>query len=222
MVTSVTLCGGDTLSRHALARTLSTLPDIHLVSQAPSLSEVVRDLGENRPDVLILSTDELTQEVAAEFLGLLPASSDEPPLRLLVLVPTVLRQHLWLYSHGRCAVLPRSVTPEAVAATLQMMKSGFMPIATASVRDLRDTAAAPGHVEDGAGYDRAVLSKREDEILQLLGDGLTNLEISERLCLATSTIKAYIKQVFRKLHVRNRTEAALLIRRPVLGSAVLA
>jgi DNA-binding NarL/FixJ family response regulator len=61
------------------------------------------------------------------------------------------------------------------------------------------------------------LSSREAEILELLGAGLTNREIGERLFLAEKTVKHYMTNILRKLHVRSRVEAALLAQRRELG-----
>ena len=52
------------------------------------------------------------------------------------------------------------------------------------------------------------LTPRELEVLQLIAQGLTNRQISERLFLALSTVKGYNRVIFDKLHVNNRTEAA--------------
>jgi len=51
------------------------------------------------------------------------------------------------------------------------------------------------------------LSKREREILGLIGQGLSNQEISERLFLALSTVKGHNQNIFGKLQVQRRTEA---------------
>ena len=52
------------------------------------------------------------------------------------------------------------------------------------------------------------LTQREREILGLLADGLTNREIADRLYLSSETIKWYNKQIYGKLGVSNRTQAA--------------
>jgi DNA-binding NarL/FixJ family response regulator len=57
------------------------------------------------------------------------------------------------------------------------------------------------------------LSSREAEILELVGAGLTNREIGERLFLAEKTVKHYMTNILQKLHVRSRVEAALLAQR---------
>jgi LuxR family maltose regulon positive regulatory protein len=51
------------------------------------------------------------------------------------------------------------------------------------------------------------LSQRELEVLQLIAQGLSNREISERLFLAVITVKGHNRNIFRKLQVRRRTEA---------------
>jgi LuxR family maltose regulon positive regulatory protein len=52
------------------------------------------------------------------------------------------------------------------------------------------------------------LSRREREVLQLITAGLTNREIAQELTVATSTVKTHLKNIYAKLGVRNRTQAA--------------
>jgi len=56
----------------------------------------------------------------------------------------------------------------------------------------------------------AVLSKRETEVYALLGDGLPNRKIAEKLYISEVTVKAHVHHIFEKLGVRSRTEAALI------------
>ena len=57
------------------------------------------------------------------------------------------------------------------------------------------------------------LTEREQEILKLVGKGMTNREIGERLHLSEKTIKHYITNILEKLQVRSRVEAALVAAR---------
>jgi DNA-binding CsgD family transcriptional regulator len=57
---------------------------------------------------------------------------------------------------------------------------------------------------------RYTLSKKEQEILQLLTSGRTNKEIAGSLRLSPETVKMTLKNIFRKLGVENRTQAAVL------------
>jgi DNA-binding NarL/FixJ family response regulator len=56
----------------------------------------------------------------------------------------------------------------------------------------------------------AVLTPREREVLALVGAGLSNAEIGERLFLVEGTVKAYVSAALGRLGVRNRVQAALL------------
>ena len=56
------------------------------------------------------------------------------------------------------------------------------------------------------------LSQREVEILRLISDGLTNREIAQKLVLSVDTVKWYNKQLYSKLGVSSRTQAASLAR----------
>ena len=58
--------------------------------------------------------------------------------------------------------------------------------------------------------ERFGLTELELKILRLMSEGLSNEEISEIACLARETIKGHLKSLFRKLDVKNRTEAAVL------------
>ena len=55
-----------------------------------------------------------------------------------------------------------------------------------------------------------MLSPREREVLALLGAGLSNAEIGERLFVVEGTVKAYVSAVLNRLDVRNRVQAAVL------------
>ena len=63
----------------------------------------------------------------------------------------------------------------------------------------------------GGGREES-LSAREREVLALVGQGLSNAAIADRLCLSGSTVKSHLASTFSKLGVHNRAEAAALVR----------
>ena len=56
---------------------------------------------------------------------------------------------------------------------------------------------------------RSILSKRENEVLQLVTLGHTNMQIAKRLMIAESTVKTHLQSIFAKLKVQSRTQAAM-------------
>jgi DNA-binding NarL/FixJ family response regulator len=53
------------------------------------------------------------------------------------------------------------------------------------------------------------LSPRELELLELLAVGFSNKEIADKMQLSLETVRTYVKRIYSKMHVRNRTEAAI-------------
>ncbi len=79
-------------------------------------------------------------------------------------------------------------------------------IGAASGVDRRPRAHRPGlGVCDPSPDDP--LTKRELEVLEMMAEGATNPEIADRLVITVSTVKTHVRNILRKLHVRNRTEA---------------
>ncbi len=65
---------------------------------------------------------------------------------------------------------------------------------------------------------KAYLSQREKEVLQLIAEGKGNKEIANLLCISTETVKSHVKNIFKKLSVKNRVEATTVARKRRLVS----
>ena len=72
-------------------------------------------------------------------------------------------------------------------------------------RKVVDSFRDPGEVPSPGG----TLSRRETEVLQALSKGLSNKEIGDELSINVETVRWHLKQIYDKLHVHGRTEAAL-------------
>lgn len=97
--------------------------------------------------------------------------------------------------------LPKNLPPPVIAAALQVVVSGgtYVPANYAATRAAGSNGAAAGI---------AGLTPREAEVLALLAAGNANKEIARALSLQEITVKLHVRNIFRKLGVRNRVEAA--------------
>lgn len=124
-----------------------------------------------------------------------------------------------LLNQGVRAFIPKSTEHAVLGGVLRIVLAGgtYVPPelglagAAAAPRPPLAAESAPGF---GAGAPAAVagLTRRQREVMDLLGEGLSNAEICERLGLNLSTVKAHVSGVLRALGVESRTQAALRIR----------
>jgi two-component system nitrate/nitrite response regulator NarL len=103
---------------------------------------------------------------------------------------------------GADGFLSKSVSPEALIQSLQLIMLGEKVFPTNLAAMLLDMTAAPGHSLRG-------LSPREQEILQALVTGASNKVIAYKLGITEATVKVHLKTLLRKIDVNNRTQAAI-------------
>lgn len=104
---------------------------------------------------------------------------------------------------GACGYILKRFRPEEIIRAIEEVRTGGAPmtpeIARMVVRSFRATSPAPN---------TAGLTAREVQILELLTEGLSNKEIAQNMKIAAGTVRNHLEIIFRKLHVRCRTEAA--------------
>lgn len=104
---------------------------------------------------------------------------------------------------GACGYILKRSRSEEIIKAIAEVRAGGAPmtaeIARMVVRSFRTPSASP-NVEG--------LTPRESEILELLSKGLSNKEIADKTNIAAGTVRRHLEKIFKKLHVRCRTEAA--------------
>lgn len=102
---------------------------------------------------------------------------------------------------GATSYLLKNVTADELAEAIRAAHGGFSMFAREATRALIHT----NHHRSDIGFD---LTMKEREILTLLVKGLSNLEISNQLSVSVATVKFHLTNIFSKLGVKNRVEAA--------------
>lgn len=91
--------------------------------------------------------------------------------------------------------------PQQTIACIRQVYQGQLVFPQAAKRWLRSHRQRPGPAE-------SELSEREAEVLGLVAQGLTNTQIAQRLSVSDNTVKFHLQNIYQKLQVGNRTEAA--------------
>lgn len=196
---SVAIVANDPLARAGLATLLAAEPACDIVAQM-SLADWLTDLQADDWDDGLL--DGVVWDVGWEAAVTLP---EEPfPLPVVALLPdeTAVSQ---LWSLDILAMLRRDAPAAAIIAALQTAVHGVAALDVdfvTAVRPLTPTTSEtmPELVE---------LTPREQEVLTLLAEGLTNKTIAHRLEISDHTVKFHVNAILSKLNAQSRTEAVV-------------
>jgi DNA-binding NarL/FixJ family response regulator len=178
--------GAHEASRVGAAVLLTREPWIGACLEATSQGDARRIARDQRPDVALVDISNL-----GPFTGMaVDALRAERPAMPIVLTSPCSAQARPPAGVDAVAFLPSTATGAEIVAAVR-----------AAVLDPDASGERPPIPE-------AALTAREREVLDLIAIGLTNREIGERLHLGPDAIKKHARSVYRKLGVRNRTEAA--------------
>jgi DNA-binding NarL/FixJ family response regulator len=187
-------------------------PDFEVIAQAGSGEEAVEMVHRLHPDIVLLdvSMTGMGGIAAAEKI-----SSSAPTVRIMMLTVSENRENLMAaLKAGAHGYVLKGVSAGELRAITRRVASGEAYVTPALAADMLTEFSNPHPIDSFSE-----LTPRETTILQLLSQGLTNREIGERTFLAEKTVKHYMTSILQKLHVRSRTEAALIaMQRGVSGS----
>lgn len=196
---------------HAVTRTgLRTMVeaeiDMVVVGEAGLASEAISLAPALRPDVVVLDLklpDDTGITVCRELRSKLPSAS------CLMLTTYATEESLVeAILAGASGFVFKEIAEADLANAVRTVGSGgsmLDPQATEGI--LRKVRQAAEDVDDPIGD----LSKRDRQLLELLGEGLTNREISEKMFLSEKTVKNYVSSLLGKLGIQRRSQAAALI-----------
>jgi len=172
-------------SRAARALRRSGIP---LVAEATDIDDFVDQCADRRPHVAVVAT----RDPADGPLALRRVAAGMPRTRLVTIVPAVDRALVRAaLDAGADGVLAAAQIPDALALTVRSVWLGQTSVPRAANDSL----------------ERAALSHREQQVVELVREGLSNAQIAARLCVTEHTVKSHLSSLFSKLGVHSRTEA---------------
>lgn len=199
----ILLADDHPLFREGVAHSLGAEPDFEVIAQAGSGEEAVELTQRLHPDMVLLDVT-MTGMGGIAAAGKIAASA--PEVRIMMLTVSENRENLMAaLKAGAHGYVLKGVSASELRSITRRVARGEAYVTPALAADMLTEFSHP-HPLDSFSE----LTERETQILKLLSQGLTNREIGERMYLAEKTVKHYMTSILQKLHVRSRTEAALI------------
>ncbi|MFK8909745.1 response regulator [Streptomyces sp. YS-3] len=195
--------------RAGLRAVLDTEPDFTVTGEAATAERAVELAGAGGYDVVLMDLQFGAGMHGSEATAAITARPDAPRVLVLTTYDTD-ADILAAVEAGASGYLLKDAPPEELAAAVRTAAAGQSALAPAVAHRLMDRMRTPAEA----------LTRRELEVLRLVGDGLSNLQISKRLFLSQATVKSHLVHIYAKLGVESRTAAVAaagarrLIRRP--------
>jgi len=205
-VIRVLLVDDQQLIRAGLRMLCESASDLEVVGEASNGLEGVRLAGQVCPDVVLMDLRMPGLDGTAATARILAA---RPATRVVVLTTFDDDTHLYpALAAGACGFLAKDVAPADLLDAVRRAADGDSPFSTAVLRRLVDQAVRSR--EASRGNDSGPeLTPREREVLGLVGSGLANAEIAERLHLGVTTVKTHVANLMTKTGCANRVRLAV-------------
>ena len=198
--------------REGLRALIEAKPDMELVGEAEDGVEAVLLARSLKPDVILL---DLLMPRMDGIEAIAEIKKENPNARILILTSFAGDDKVFpAIKAGALGYLLKDSPSQALIQAIREVHRGesslHPTIARKLIRELnRPSPAAP--VEN-------LLTEREVAVLKLIAGGLSNQEIAERLVISERTVSSHVSNILEKLHLANRTQAALYALREGLAS----
>jgi DNA-binding NarL/FixJ family response regulator len=199
----ILIADDQALFRQGLTAMLSIEPDLEIVGSATHGQEAIDLAKDLQPEVILMDVRmpicdgvQATREIHQHY----------PWMRILVL--TTFDDDEYIFQSlqvGALGYLLKRTPAAEIAAAIRLVAQGYSQlgptIALKVFAQLKSPVAQDCSIVD--------LSKREIDVLKLVGAGKNNQEIAQALYLSEGTVKNHVTQILSKMHLRDRVQAAL-------------
>ncbi|MGR3277331.1 response regulator [Acaryochloris marina NIES-2412] len=201
---NILIVDDDPMMRLGLTAALSQQTDFTLVGEATDGRQGIEQASALKPDIVLMDVGmpgidgiKATQTLKAQF----------PDMRVVMLTShTDETEIIAALSSGADAYCIKGTDVEALANTIRVAASGAVYLDPQIAQKVMQNLTP---VRPKAEQSKGLLSDRELEVLHLIVEGMSNIEIGQKLYLSPNTVKTYVKGIMNKLVVSDRVQAAV-------------
>ena len=199
--------------REGLRTLIGSEPGLELVGEAIDGEEAVRQARSLNPDVILMDLV-MPRKGGLEAIG--EITDENPDSRILVLTSFADDDKVFpAIKAGALGYVLKDSLPEQLLRAIHDVARGVSSlhptIALKLIREINQPSDLPPVVDP--------LTKREVDVLKLVAQGLSNQQIAERLIISEWTVRKHVHNILDKLHLANRTQAALYALREGLAES---
>lgn len=192
-----------TMVREGLRAFIAARPNLTLVGEATNGLEAVAEARTKQPDVILL---DLVMPEMDGVQAIHEIKKENPDARILILTSFSEDDKVFpAIKAGALGYLLKDSSPQELSQAINDVYQGkpslHATIALKVMRELNQPSDLPPTKDP--------LTEREVEVLRLVARGLTNSEIAEKLNISEMTVGTHVSNLLGKLHLANRTQAAL-------------
>jgi DNA-binding NarL/FixJ family response regulator len=199
MPVSVSIVEDNEKLRGTLARVLNRAEGFRCVSQHASAEDALKDLPAAKPDVVLMDIN-LPGMNGVECVRQLKKISEAQIIMLTVYEDT---DNIFdALAAGASGYLLKRTTAQELLEAIRDVQRGGSPMTAHIARKVVQSFQKNAPAQPAEN-----LSEREQQVLDLLSQGLMYKEIADKLQIAYETVHTYIRRIYEKLRVRTRTEA---------------
>lgn len=203
----VLLADDHTLFRKGVATLLASQTDFEVVGEAINGYEALQKAREIMPDLILMdiwmpecdgleATRRIKEEMPYVKIVMLTVSDDDHSLFEAI-------------KCGAQGYLLKNLEPQELFDLLRGVFRGEAPISRPLAARILDEFARQARGEGQLAQLSPILTPREREVLCLIAEGMSNKEIATTLCITENTVKNHLRNIMKKLHLKNRVQIAV-------------
>lgn len=203
---TVLIADDHAMMRQGLKQILELENDITVIAQASNGSEAVSLVREKKPDIVLM---DINMPGTNGLQAIKELKSEKNPSKIIVLTIHEDREYLFkTIQMGAEGYVLKDAEPSVLIEAIRKVYNGQSYIQSNMTKELvKEFNRVTLHEKDK--NDENNLTSREIEVLELIAEGMINKEIAKQLYISEKTVKNHVSNIFKKLNVSDRTQAAI-------------